>query len=545
MRKTIAAAIGVLSVVALVGCSGPSTPNTPQSGGQGALLVNTPPATGELDSASWNLPYGEPSSIDPIKSFNYPENTVVSNLCEGLMQLQPDFSIKPNLAESYSSPDASTYIYKIRQGVTFWDGSPLSIEDVVFSLTRSLNPKEGSYWAGSVSSNIDSVKQSGDREITVKLKSPDATFNSYMVTPLGTVVEKKQREAAGSAYGTPSGGVMCTGPFSVGDWKQGQSITLTRNDTYWNKDHLAKTKSLKINFIVDPAAITSALSTGAIDGSYDVPLGAIPQLKNATNGKLYQGRSLQIVAVISTGEGAFGDPAVRKALMMATDRQAIAATVYEGTAKASTSILPDNGWAYGNDIFTKARKALPGPQVDLAGAKKVLKGATADLTRPIKIAYPSERSFYADIISEISNAATKLGLKVEPEAIPSAKYGAFFSDPKARAGHDAFMTTNYMDVPDPLAFLRTVAAVGGSQNYSAYSNSQVNSLLKGAAATVDKNARATKMAKVESLLMNDVPWVPIVDPSVRLFMNDRVTGVPASFVYLYYPWASDLGSSGK
>lgn len=544
MKKPIAAAIGVISIAALVGCSSTDTA-TPPATEQGDLLVITPAATGELDSASWNLPYGEPASIDPIKAFNYPENTVVANLCEGLMQLQPDFSITPNLAESYSSPDASTYIYKIRQGVTFWDGTPMTMDDVVFSLSRSLNPKEGSYWAGSVTSNISSITQSGDWEVTFTLKAPDSTFNSFMITPLGVVVEKKQREAADADYGTPSGGVMCTGPFSVGDWQQGQSITLERNDNYWNKEHVAKTKSLTINFIVEPAAITSAISTGAIDGSYDVPLGAIPQLKKATNGKLYQGRSLQIVAVISTGEGAFGDPAVRKALMMATDRQAIAATVYEGTAKASTSILPDNGWAYGNDIFTKARKALPGPEVDLAGAKEVLKGAKADLTQPIKIAYPSERGHYADIISEISNAATKLGLTVEPEGVPSAKFGAFFSDPEARAGHDAFMTTNYMSVPDPLAFLRTIAAAGGSQNFSDYSNDEISSLLKEAAAAVEENERAEKMAKVESLLMDDVPWLPIVDPSVQLFMNDRVTGVPASFVYLYYPWASDLGASGK
>lgn len=544
MNKRIAATIGGVLALTLVGCTPTSSPE-PAPGDNSELLITTPAAVGELDSATWNLPLGEPASLDPIKAFNYPENTVVANLCEGLMQLQPDFTITPNLASAVSSPDAATYVYSIRDDVTFWDGSPMTIDDVIFSLNRSLDADEGSYWAGPVTANIASIEQTGDWEVTVKLVKPDTTFNGYMVSPLGVVVQQAQREAAGESYGTPSGQIMCTGPFSVGEWNQGQSLTLERNDAYWNKDHLAKTKSVEINFIVDSAAITSAISTGAIDGTYDVPLDAITTLQSATNGALYFGRSTQIVAIIGTGSGAFGDPAVRKALTMATDREAIAAAVFEGTGEASASILPNNGWSYSDDIFSAARSKLPSTAVDLEGAKKVLKEATTDLSKTIKITYPSERTYYADIISEISNAATALGLKVEPNGVPSAQFGAFFSDPAAREGSDAFVTSNYMDVPDPLAFLRTIVAEDGSQNYNEYSDPEVTALLDAAAGATDEDERAELLTELEAIVMEDLPSMPIVDPSVRLFMNNRVTGVPASFVYLYYPWASDLGASGK
>jgi peptide/nickel transport system substrate-binding protein len=230
---------------------------------------------------------------------------------------------------------------------------------------------------------------------------------------------------------------------------------------------------------------------------------------------------------------------------MATDRDAIAATVFEDTAQASRSLIPNNGWAYGNSEFESGRDDLAPTAVDIAGAKKVLKDATVDLTKPIKIVYPSERSYYADIISEISNGAKALGLTVEPEGIPSAQFGAFFSDPEARKGHDAFVTNNYMDVPDPLAFLRTVVGSSGSQNYSGYSNPKVDDLLDQAAKADDETERAKLVNKVQEIAMEDLPWIPIADPSVRLFMGNRVTGVPASFVYLYYPWAADLGASGK
>ncbi len=541
-RTRVFATLGILSL-ALTGCATGAADNPAADPRAEDLLVITPPAVGELDLASWNLPFGEPASLDPIKAFNYPENTVVANLCEGLMQLQPDYSITPNLAEKVDNPDASTFVYTIRQGVEFWDGQPMTADDVLYSMNRQLDANEGSYWAGGIVNNIASIEKTGDWEVTVKLKEPDATFNSYMVTPIGTVVQQAQREAAGENYGTPSGGVMCTGPYSVGNWNQGQSISLMRNDSYWNADKMAKTAQVDINFIVDSAAIANALTTGAIDGSYDVPLGAISSLENATNGTLYLGQSLQMVAIIGTGNGAFADPAVRQALMMATDREAIAATVFEGTAQASRSLVPNNGWAYGNAEFESARETLRPTAVDIEGAKKVLEDAKVDLTQTIKITYPSERSYYADIISEISNGANAIGLKVEPAGVPSAQFGAFFSDPAAREGSDAFVTNNYMDVPDPLAFLRTIVGTDGSQNYNNYSNPEVDSLLTEAGAANDDADRAKLVNKVQDIAMADLPWIPIVDPSVRLFLNERVTGVPASFVYLYYPWAADLGAA--
>jgi peptide/nickel transport system substrate-binding protein len=544
MKKKAALGMFVAAGLALAGCTGQAT-NTAPTLSTSDLLVTTPAAVGDLELATWNLPFGEPSSIDPIKAFNYPENTVVANLCEGLMQLQPDYSIKPNLAERVDTPDATTYVYTLRQGVTFWDGQPMTAADVVYSLKRHLDPEEGSYWAGDVVGNIASVEQTGDAEVTVKLTAPDATFNSYMVTPIGTVVEQAFREKAGASFGTPAGGVMCTGPYSVGQWNEGQSISLTRNDSYWNADKAAKTAQVDINFIVDSAAIANALNTGAIDGSYDVPLGALSTLQGSTQGTLDLGRSLQLVAIISTGHGAFADPAVRKALMLATDRDAIAETVFEGTAHASRSLIPADGWAYGSEAFQSGREALAPTSVDIEGAKEALKDASVDVSQPIKIVYPSERTYYADIISEISNGARSIGLTVEPSAVPSAQFGAFFSDPAAREGSDAFVTNNYMDVPDPLAYLRTIMGTGGSQNYNDYSNPQVDALLSEAAATADDDKRAALVNEIQDIALADLPWIPIVDPSVRLFRNNRVTGVPASFVYLYYPWAADLGASGK
>lgn len=549
MRATIALlAIGGL---ALAGCASGSRGG--DSGGDAAatdeLLQTTPEAAGEADTVTWNSTYGELASLDPVKAFNYPENTIVSNLCEPLFEMQPDFSVQPNLATDSQTDDGKTWVFDIRDDVQFWDGSPMTVDDVVFSINRHIDPAEGSYWGGGTVANISSVAATGDAQVTITLKSADYTLPSSLSTVIGVVVQQEQRVAAGENYGNPDTGVMCTGPlkFTPGDWKQGQSITLERNDNYWDADSAAKAKRVEIGFVVDPTAIANGLSTGEIQGSYDVPLPALGQLSSSTSGTLYYGQGMQDMAIISTGEGAFGDPAVRRALTRATDRQAIADTVYEGTGTVSRSVVPQSPWdaveAATPGIADLRDEELPDLSFDIDAAKTELEAASADLSQPIKIAYPSERSFYADILNEMANGAKELGITLEPTGVPSAQFGAFFSDPEARAGYDGFVTTNYLSAPDPLLHLISVAKTGSDQNYSGFSDAKVDAALDAAIAESDDAERAKLTVEAEALIMEQQPWVPINDLAVRMYMDESITGAPASFVYLYYPWAADIGAA--
>ena len=544
MKASVAAL--AIAGLALAGCASGSRGGGDTGAADAELLQTTPAATGELDKVTWNSTYGELASLDPIKAFNYPENTIVSNLCESLFQMQPDFSITENLATGAEANDDSTvWTIGIRDDVTFWDGSPMTVEDVVYSLNRHLDPAEGSYWGGGVVANIESIEQTGDQEITISLQAPDTLLPDSLSTVIGTVVQQEQREAAGENYGNPDAGVMCTGPlqYTPGDWKQGQSITLDRYDGYWNAEKQAKSKQVEIGFVVDPTAIANSLSTGEIQGSYDVPLPALGELSSSTTGKLYSGEGLQNMAIISTGNGAFGDPAVRRALTQATDRQAIAETVYEGTGSASRSVVPESAWGIHPAVAEKRDAELPDLSFDIEAAKKSLEEAEVDTTQPIKIAYPSERGFYADILNEMANGAKELGLTLEPTGVPSAQFGAFFSDEAAREGFDGFVTTNYLSAPEPLLHLISVAKTGSDQNYSGFSDPAVDAALDAALAETDAEKRAELTVEAEALIMEQQPWVPINDLTVRMYMNEEITGAPASFVYLYYPWAADLGAA--
>ncbi|QAB19270.1 ABC transporter substrate-binding protein [Leucobacter muris] len=541
------ASIALLAItgLALAGCASGSRGGGESGGADLELLQTTPAATSEADKVTWNSTYGELASLDPAKAFNYSENTVVTNLCEPLFQMQPDFSIEPNLATGAETEDGLTWRIGIRDDVTFWDGTPMTVEDVVYSLERHNDPAEGSYWTGGVTANIADVVKSGDSEVTVTLNTPDQLLPSSFSTVLGVVVQEQQRKAAGENYGNPDTGVMCTGPFQYtpGNWKQGQSITLDRYDGYWNAEKQAKAKQVEIGFVVDPTAISTALAAGEIQGSYDVPLPALSELSNSTSGSLYFGEGMQIMAIISTGNGIFGDPDVRRAITRATDRQAIADTVFEGTGTPSRSVVPQAPWDAIDGVAELRDEELPDLGYDLEAAKAELEKSDADLSQPIKIAYPSERSFYADILNEMANGAKELGITLEPVGVPSAQFGVFFSDPAAREGYDGFVTTNYLSAPDPLLHLISVAKTGSDQNYSEFSDPAVDAALDAALAESDPQKRAELTVEAEALIMDQQPWVPVTDLAVRMYMDDSITGAPASFVYLYYPWAADLGSA--
>lgn len=541
-----AVALFAIAGLALAGCASGSRGGDAGGTEDGAALLQTTPKPAAVaDKVVWNSTYGELASLDPVKAFNYPENTIVSNLCEPLFQMQPDLSIQPNLATESDTSDGKVWTISLRDDVRFWDGTPMTVEDVVFSINRHLVPEEGSYWGGGVVANIASVEGTGANEITITLNTPDYTLPSSLSTIIGVVVQQKQREAAGENYGNPETGVMCTGPlqFTPGDWKQGQSITLDRYDGYWNADKQAQAKQVEIGFVVDPTAIANGLATGEIQGSYDVPLPALGQLGSSSTGTLYAGQGMQDMAIISTGEGLFGDPVVRRALTRATDRQAIADTVYEGTGTVARSVVPQSAWDAIEGVAELRDEQLPDLSFDLDAAKAELEAADVDLSQPIKIAYPSERGFYADILNEMANGAKELGITLEPTGVPSAQFGAFFSDAEARKGFDGFVTTNYLSAPDPLLHLISVAKTGSDQNYAGFSDPQVDAALDAAIGESDAQKRAELTVEAEAMIMEAQPWVPINDLAVRLYMDESITGAPASFVYLYYPWAADIGAT--
>jgi peptide/nickel transport system substrate-binding protein len=364
-----------------------------------------------------------------------------------------------------------------------------------------------------------------------------------MATPAGGVESQKYVENAGSSYGTPDGGVDCTGPLKLAKWNKGQDIVLERFDGYWDSSLRAHSATVDIPFISNESTLTSALMSGQVDGAYAVPPVSIDQLSQSDAGTMYFGPSMQSFDVIvSNFDGPLGDPRIRQALMLALDRQGIINAAVAGRALPLKAIVAPSSWGYAKDVFQKAWDALPPSTMNLDQAKALVQEAGVP-TQPIVLANLAQDSQLMIISTALQDAAKKLGITVQIKTLPVGKYAPLFFDPKAREGIDMFLTGWYTDVPEPLNMYGTIFTTGGASNYNGYSNPAYDKLINQASVTTDTAARAALITQAQAIAVQDVPWIPLYAPNVALFLGKRITGAPASFVYLYYPWAAEIGAA--
>jgi peptide/nickel transport system substrate-binding protein len=544
------------SAVILAGCGGSSSStSTSTSGGPvntgetpvhppGVNVTTTTPApTKTVAQVTWDEPYGEPPSLDPLKDYGIPENTVLANVCDALLRTGPDLKLQPGLATSWTHTSPTTWVFKIRQGVHFWDGTPLTPADVVYSIDRQLNPALGTFYTAWVA-DIKSVAQTGSDEVTLTTKVPDVIVAQMMASGLGTIVEKAYAEKKGSAYGTPAGGIMCTGPFELKSWQPGQQIVLTRNPHYWDAELEPKVGTLTFKFITDPTTLADALQSGAIDGSYEVPVKAVEQLRSV--GNIYYGLSTnQGIFQPIQAKGLDTNVKVREALSLAIDREGIAKTIFQGLAVPERAAVPPDSFSYATSLYHSWYESVPTPAApDLEAARKLVREAGSPKeTMTIGIQQGDAQSLA--VAEAIQSAAAQIGLNMKIKTLPTAQYVELVFSAKARAGIDwTTGNNNYIDQAEPLQVLYYWGRSNSPYNLDGFANPEVDSLFAQARAQDDPEARAKLAIKALSLWVKPVNNIPLYVAPQRLFMNRSITGAPPSFsTFLYYPWAAELGGT--
>ncbi|MGA5821212.1 ABC transporter substrate-binding protein [Kitasatospora sp. NPDC094028] len=527
----------VLSAAALVAaCSGPPRTGSDESTVQ--LSADTPAAKGELDSFTWAT-YAEPPTLDYIQAFDYPQNTVLSNVCESLMRWTPQLTLAPGLAEKAANPDPTTWVYDLRSGVHFHDGSVMTADDVVFSLGRQTDPANAAAWA-QVFQNVDSITRTGPLQVTVKLKQPDSQFPQYMATAAGVVAAKAGVEAAGKDYGT-AGSLDCTGPFKLGSWAKGQSIELDRFDDYWGTR--AKSKKAVFRFLTDPSARTNAMLTGDVDGGYLIPTESYDRLRKSGAGTLYFGEGLSTVNLnVTSMQGALGDLRVRQALSLALDRSGFVRTGLAGAGSVTGSLTTRAAWAGApDDVRRTAFEHLTPTAPDLDRAKALIKEAGAE-GKTITVATSTIGQDVSLLATAVQAAGAKIGLNVQLKTIAPNAFTALFTDAKAREGIDMFPETYYDSVTDPLDLLVNFRT-GAYQNFAGYSDKAYDELVDQATAEYDPARRGAIEAKLQQTASEQLLWLPVAEWPTAVFLDKRVTGAPTTISYMYQPWAAAVGAA--
>lgn len=499
----------------------------------------TPAASGDTGTVTWAL-YRPVQTLDPAHALDYPEGTAISALCESVLRQKPDGSIGPGLA-TLTYEDPTTLVLKIRPGATFWDGRPVTAEDVAWSLERNLDPAVGSFFLAFFEV-IGSMTQSSRATLKIELKHPDYELEGELASTGAVVMEKAYSAGLGRSLGAPGGGLMCSGAYKLGAWN-GEVLELVRNESY-RGDEKAKAKEIDFRGVPDEATLAAALRTGEISGTYAPQLSTLDQLRADSSVRVYEGPSYASAGLlVASPDGPLGSVKVRRALFLAFDHGSYIEAGFHGAAIAPRTFANPGTWGYGRKVFEADWNRLPEPEQDVAAAKRLIEEAGA-VGQTLTIGTSNEVGVIMTAANAIRAAAESIGLKVRLRNVSAPRYISFFSDPQAREGLDGLYSVTYPNSADPANLYRMIVLPDGPTNFDGFSDPQMQKDLEKAQRTADPDARAELAAAVGDRFMELLPWIPMALPRQQLVLNKDLTGVPTSFVYMFAPWANGLGAAG-
>src|SRR5215218_8036419 len=263
---------------------------------------------------------GDVRGLEPALSYDFTANPVVCNISEGLMMFTAEGALEPLIAEKFDQPDALTYIYTLRDGVVFSDGTPVTADDVVASIARVRDPEVAGplAWMYDVPEAV--VEKTDDTTITIKLKTPSALFRYVPATTAGHVIPAAAIEQYGlDLLRNPIG----TGPYKFVRWDAGSQIELEKNTNYWQegKPHFDR---FIFQIVEEGTTRITGLKNDEIDMLTSVPpdqLSAVAEFPNVDLQDVV-GYTIALVT-LRTDKPPFDDVNVRKAVSYATPLQSI------------------------------------------------------------------------------------------------------------------------------------------------------------------------------------------------------------------------------
>lgn len=551
-RAAAAFALAALMILAAA-CSSSSSPAASSAAAGTDVTMNTyGMAKGSLASLNWDLPYGEPNTIDPPNTAFYSGSLIAADLCDPLLRLNPNYSISPNLA-TYSQPNPLTVVFNIRHRVKFWDGSPVTAADAVWSLQHSASPSTA---VSFLYANVKSITATGPLQVTVTFKRPDSLFLFEMSSFSGMVQEKRFAERAGSKLGTAAGKIMCSGPYELTSWTPGTGMTLTANPHYWNPADRAHAHTVQIQFDTDSTSIAQALISGQLDGAYEIPPAVIPRLRTASSGKLIFGAPSQLYLTLSAARatGVLASLDVRKALFMTVNRQAIAKAAYYGAAIPNYTQMNISSWQNGSwppaaqKIWSAAYAGFEqqekswGTPAAFAAAKK-LATAGGYHGQPIVLATLAGDATLAEVAGLIQGWAREAGFNVQikpmqPLAYDNASYSA-----KYRTGLDLLLGTTFNVAPNPLEPMGLTYTPGNPYNYTGYTNSKVVADINAARATSSLTEQARLMTNAQAIYERAYNGMTLVQFDEIMFLKNGLGGATTSFAYMNEPALALIGKA--
>ncbi|MFI6505397.1 ABC transporter substrate-binding protein [Nonomuraea typhae] len=474
------------------------------------------------DSLIWATD-SPPNSLDIAHGFNGSSTLIQSAVLDTMLALDDRGAPAPRLAAEWTQPDPATYLFTLRKGVRFSDGTPLTAEDAAFSLRRHLDPKVASQAAGYFTT-VEKVEAVGEGQVKVTLKRPNPAFLA-MAAVAWQVTPRKLAEKHPQDLGSPEVGTTGTGPFKVAKFSLTSGVVLERNPSYWGSKPALRRVEFKT--IADPETLRLAVRSGEVDATNGLTARdarkwtGLPGVKTI----FFPGNNIAYLS-LAVESGPLADLHVRRAIAHAVNRRAVADLMTSGHGAPAAAMLPSPQLAalYGDNL-----PALPGYPYDVAAAKAEL----------AKSAYPGGFELTARyagsgdtgiVMQAVAADLAKIGIKLTLEPNPADQY-------RARMMEHERLTIHFVNLlygsPDPLEVLPDMVSRAAAEpqgfNFAGYGSAATDKRLD-ALASATGQARTAEVTALLSEIAEQVPYIP-------LFYTDNVIALSEKFTGAFSTWS--------
>ncbi len=444
---------------------------------------------------------------DPYPTGDDPSIFTQMVVYDRLVKLAPsNKDVEPELATSWKmSPDGLTATFALRQGVKFSDGSPLTADDVVLSLTRAIDQK--SEW-GFLFSPVKSVNKVDDKTIAMHMSEPFAPLLAALSTFAASIYSKAQFDKYGKEMAQHPLG---SGGFTLESWQKGSQITLVKNQNYWQPGK-PKIDRIIMRVVGDDNTRVLQLRSGQVDLIDFVPPNQVQQIR-AVGQKVYAVNGTAVLRyTLNESIKPLDEVNVRAALAHAVDREAVAKNVYFGLATVAKSLLPATTLYYDPNADPMT--------YDLAKAKAFLAKSSVPGGFTLTVQLPSGNQTYLDAATIWGNGLKQIGVTLKIEQLEATTL-IQMRNAEHYSVYNAAWTN---DTPDPDELLG-VAMDFKSQHaaHTFYNNPEAQQLVAQARRELDPKKRQALYTQLQRIESRDAPQIYIVDVP-RLFASSPNLG---------------------
>ena len=493
-------------------------------------------SAGTIDEITWALP-GFPEVLFCPHAWNTNTGAIMSLVQEGLLTFDDNLAIAPGVAGDWKQVDDVTYVYHLREGVTFHDGTPLTTEDVVYSMSFHQSPNSGSQMA-SFYAAVDSIKTTGKREITIKLKNPDIQFQYTAAHMAGFLMKKEQFVAHPEDYGTPGVLPIGTGPYKVVEFRPDDRVVLEAHAGYWGGR--PPIKRITILAIPDHQTRLLAMRNGDIDGTFDVSISEIKQWKALNNVDVITTSSLGVyILTLDRKTPPLDNVHVRRAIAHSLDRVGLVKALLKGNGSPAIFINPPEMWAgvLPMQEVEKFYATLNAYEFDLKKAKEEWEASGAkgfELSVPVFAADP----YMVPIMLSLAENLKQLGITLKIKEGDNTQWlDAYFSHKDLGIQFMSYFP-DYADPANyPFLFFSSKNAVENGLNASNYINPKMDALIAESIEKSDPKVRADILKQIARIANEDIVVIPIFWPDTAMAIRgDLKLDVFNAFWY-NTPWA--------